>query len=314
MSTARPGELAAHEAASVNGARTCRRRPVLRRVMAATGVNAAGLVISIGVFALPLLFILMESLKSNLDFIRNPMGLPKSVTLSNFSAAWTQGELGYQMINSVIYSVVPNVITLVLGVFLAFPISRGYFRFSNALYALFIFSGFLPGALIPLFILARFLHLYNNMIGYLVMQSLAGAGFFFFVGYIRTIPRELDEAAAIDGVGYIRFIFRIIIPEMRPALAAFGIFGFIASWNSLILPIVMLPDKKLWPVTLGLYSFMGEHVQNWPVIAAATVIVALPIVIVFVVLQKNLIEGVAGGAAAGTRGVGGGKVDVGTGT
>jgi raffinose/stachyose/melibiose transport system permease protein len=116
----------------------------------------------------------------------------------------------------------------------------------------------------------------------------------------------LDEAAAIDGAGYIRFIFQIIIPEMRPALAAFGIFGFIYSWNSLILPIVMLPAKHLWPVTLGLYSFMGEHVQNWPMIAAATVIVALPIVVVFVALQKNLIEGVAGGAAAGSQGVGGG--------
>jgi len=207
------------------------------------------------------------------------------------------------MVNSLLYAVVPDVITLVLGVFLAFPISRGWFTHSNALYGFFVFSGFLPAGLIPLFIEAQKIGTYNSRIGYLIMTSLTGAGFFFFVGYIKTIPRELDEAAALDGCGYIRFIFTMIIPQMKPALATFGIFGFVAGWNNLILPLVMLNDQSLWPVTRGLFSFFGQYSSQWPLVAAATIIVALPILAVFAILQRNLVEGVAGGAAAGSGGV-----------
>jgi raffinose/stachyose/melibiose transport system permease protein len=208
------------------------------------------------------------------------------------------------MINSLLYAVVPDVVTLILGVFLAFPVSRGYFRFSNALYAFFVFSGFLPAGLIPLFIEAQKLGLYNNRLGFIVMTSLTGAGFFFFVGYIKTIPREIDEAAAMDGCGYVRFIFTMIVPQMKPALATFGVFGFVASWNNLILPLVMLSDPGLWPVTRGLFSFFGQFSSQWPLVAAGTVTVAAPIMVVFAILQRHLVEGVAGGAVAGTRGIG----------
>ena len=146
---------------------------------------------------------------------------------------------------------------------------------------------------------ARALHLYNSRLGYLVLTSFAGAGFFFFVGYIKSIPREIDEAAALEGCGYFRFIITIIIPQMRPALAAFAVFGFVASWNNLILPLVMLSDQSLWPVTRGLYGFLSQYSTQWPLIAAATIIVAAPVLVVFVLLQRHLVEGVAGGAVAG---------------
>jgi raffinose/stachyose/melibiose transport system permease protein len=271
------------------------------RLLRATGLHSISFVISVGLFALPIVYLALQSVKTYPGFLQDPAGLPKTWTFANFTSAWTQGDFGTEMINSLIYAVIPDAITLVLGVFLAFPISRGYFRFSNALYAFFVFSGFLPASLIPLFIEARALHLYNNRIGYLVLTSLAGAGFFFFVGYIKSIPRELDEAAALEGCGYLRFIFTIIIPQMRPALAAFAVFGFVASWNNLILPLVMLSDQGLWPVTRGLYGFLSQYTSQWPLVAAATVIVAIPALVVFALLQRHLIEGVAGGAVAGAR-------------
>jgi raffinose/stachyose/melibiose transport system permease protein len=276
-----------------------RREPLPARI----GVHGLCLIISIGFFALPIVYITMQAFKPYTNFLRNPTGWPSSWSGENFSAAWQQGDFARELGNSLLYSIVPDAITLLLGVFLAFPISRGYFRYSNALYAFFVFSGFLPGGLIPLFIEAKILHLYNHRLGYLILTSLAGAGFFFFVGYIKGIPRELDEAAAIDGCGYVRFILFIIIPQMKPALATFGVFGFIGAWNNLILPLVMLSDQSLWPVTRGLYGFFGEHTQNWPLIAAGTVIVAAPILLLFVLLQRYLVEGVAGGAVAGSQGV-----------
>ena len=276
--------------------------PRLARFVKVGGTQLLCLVISVGFFALPLVYLLLQAFKPYLGFLQDPTGLPHPWTFTNFSDAWTQGDFGPEMLNSVLYSVVPTAITLLLGVFLAFPISRGYFKHSNALYAFFVFSGFLPTGLIPLFIEAQSMHLYNSRFGYMLITSLAGAGFFFFVGYIKTIPREIDEAAALDGCGYFRFIFTMIIPQMKPALATFGVFGFVASWNNLILPLVMLSDPGLWPVTRGLFSFFGQYSSQWPTIAAATVIVALPVLIVFVILQRQLVEGVAGGAS-GTQGV-----------
>jgi raffinose/stachyose/melibiose transport system permease protein len=280
-----------------------RPQPRLGRFLRVGGTQLVCLVISVGFFALPLVYLVLQAFKPYLSFLQDPTGLPHPWTFSNFSTAWSQGNFSTEMVNSVLYSVVPDLITLLLGVFLAFPISRGYFKHSNALYAFFVFSGFLPAGLIPLFIESQKLGLYNSRLGYLVITSLAGAGFFFFVGYIKTIPREIDEAAALDGCGYVRFIFTMIIPQMKPALATFGVFGFVAAWNNLILPLVMLSDPNLWPVTRGLFAFFGQYSSQWPVVAAATVIVAIPILIVFVILQRQLVEGVAGGAAAGTQGV-----------
>ncbi|MEU0569393.1 carbohydrate ABC transporter permease [Nonomuraea sp. NPDC005983] len=271
--------------------------------MRATGRNLLCFAIAAVLFAAPLVYMLLQSFKTFTGFLQDPTGLPQPWTLENFGAAWTQGDFGRQMLNSLIYAVIPDTVTLILGVFLAFPVSRGYFKRSNAVYAFFVFSGFLPGGLIPLFIEAQALGLYNSMPGYLILTSLSGAGFFFFVGYIKGIPKEIDEAAALEGCGYVRFIFTIIIPQMKPALATFAIFGFVHAWNNLILPLVMLSDQQLWPVTRGLYSFFGEHTQNWPLIAAGTFIVAAPILLLFIVLQRYLVEGVAGGAAFGTQGV-----------
>ncbi|GIH18637.1 carbohydrate ABC transporter permease [Rugosimonospora africana] len=289
-----------------------RRRPSVAQRLRGLRTNVVCLLISVVLFALPLLYLLLQAFKSYPDFLQHPTGLPHGWTFQNFTDAWQQGDFGHEMINSLVYAIVPDAITLVLGVFLAFPISRGYFKHSNALYTFFIFSGFLPGGLIPLFIEARSLHLYNSMPGYLVLTSLSGAGFFFFVGYIKGIPREIDEAAVLDGCGYIRFIFTIIIPQMKPALATFGIFGFVYSWNNLILPLVMLSDDALWPVTRGLYSFFGEHTSNWPLVAAGTFIVAAPILVLFILLQRYLVQGVAGGASLGTQGVGRDPVAVAT--
>lgn len=277
-------------------------QPGLRRFVRVGGTQLLCLVISVGFFALPLVYLVLQAFKPFLSFLQDPVGLPHPWTFSNFTTAWTQGDFSTEMLNSLLYSVVPTVITLILGVFLAFPISRGYFKHSNALYAFFVFSGFLPGGLIPLFVEAQKLGLYDSRLGYLIINSLAGAGFFFFVGYIKTIPREIDEAAAMDGCGYFRFIFTMIIPQMKPALATFGVFGFVAAWNNLILPLVMLSDPGLWPVTRGLFSFFGQYSSQWPEVAAATVIVAIPILIVFVILQRYMVEGVAGGAG-GTQGV-----------
>ena len=275
---------------------------VLNRLAKLSVLHLSCIVIAVGIFASPLVYVLMQAFKTTSEFTFNKFGLPDPLTLATFRAAWDQGDFGRQLINSTIYAIVPDVISLVLGVFLAFPIARGYFRHSSLLYVFFIFQGFVPPAIIPLFLETKSLHLYNNLIGYVIVNSLYGAGFFFFVGYLRGIPREREEAAGLDGCGYVRFIFTIIMPEMKPALAAFAVFGFVVQWNSLILPLILLPNPSLYPVTRGLFGFFSEYTSQWPLLCAATVIVSIPVILVFILLQRHLVEGIAGGAAGGKPG------------
>jgi raffinose/stachyose/melibiose transport system permease protein len=250
--------------------------------------------ISFGIFGLPILYVVLQSFKTNTGFLFDRTGLPKPFSVSSYGQAWQQGDFGRELINSVLYSAIPDAISLVLGVFLAFPIARRYLKHSNVWYVFFLFSGLLPPAIIPLFIETKFLHVYNSFIGYMIVVSLQGAGFFFFVGYLRGIPTERDDSAALDGCGYVRFILTIIMPEMKPALAAFGIFGFVAQWNNLILPLILLQNQNLYPVTRGLYGFFSSYSQDWPELAAGMVIVAVPLLVVFVCLQRYLVQGVSG--------------------
>jgi raffinose/stachyose/melibiose transport system permease protein len=263
-----------------------------------TLLHVVCVVIAVGIFGGPILYVVLQAFKTETEFTFNKVGLPHwPITFQTFRAAFDQGNFARELVNSTVYALVPDVVSLILGVFLAFPIARGYLKHSTFWYAFFIFQGFLPIAVIPLLIETRQLHLYNSMFGYVLVRSLYGGGFFFFVGYLRGIPKEREEAAALDGCGYFRFIFTIIMPEMKPALAAFGVFGFIVQWNELIAPIILLPNQQLYPVTRGLFSFFSSYTNQWPLICAATVIVGLPLVVVFVVLQRYLVQGVAGGAA-----------------
>jgi raffinose/stachyose/melibiose transport system permease protein len=256
--------------------------------------HPVSIALSVGIFGAPILYVLLQSFKTNTGFLFDRTGLPRPFSLGSYALAWQQGDFGRQLVNSVLYAAIPDAISLVLGVFLAFPIARRYLKHSNVWYVFFLFSGLLPPAIIPLFIETRFFHLYNSLIGYIIVVSLQGAGFFFFVGYLRGVPKELDESAALDGCGYVRFILTIIFPEMKPALAAFAIFGFVAQWNNLILPLILLQNQSLYPVTRGLYGFLSSYSQDWPELAAGTVIVALPLMVVFVSLQRYLVQGVSG--------------------
>lgn len=259
-------------------------------------VHAIGLLVAVGLYLLPLLFLIMISLKSTNGFIVNPLSFPRHLHFQNYVQAWTEGSMGSYFLNSVIYTVGITVLSLLVSLLLAFPIARSYWRFSNMIYLFFLAGLFLPGGLIPLFTEAQSLHLYNSRIGYILLNVGTGLAFFFFVGYIKGIPKELDEAAAMDGCGYFRFVFMIIAPLIRPAIATMGLFISIGAWNNLIGPVVFLASPNLWPLTHGLFSFYGQYVNVWPLLAAAIIIVMSPLVILFILLQRFIVQGAVGAA------------------
>lgn len=256
-----------------------------------------GLIVLILYFG-PLIFLVNISLQTQQQFLTHSMTLPHPLRLINFVQAWREASMAEYFFNSIVYTVVPTVVALALSVCLAFPVSRGYVRWTRQFRTLFTSGLFFPVSIIPLFIESRMLHLYNNRPGYMILhiQDAMVFGFFIFVGYFRTIPRELDESAVIDGCNYLRYLVTIVTPLAKPALATVAIYAGIAIWNDLIGPVVFLSTPSLFPLSRGLFAFYGSYASEWTLLAAGVLIAAAPLIAAFLFLQRYFIEGATAGS------------------
>lgn len=247
------------------------------------------------VFLFPLLYLLNTALKSQAEFVANPVGLVTDPQWGNFATAWAKGDFGAYILNSVLYTAAGSAIGTLLTLVLAFPVARGYVRGAKYWSIVFVLVLFLPNALITQFQLLLRLGLYDTQLGYILLVGVGvGVGPLLLSGFVRSIPRELDEAAAMDGVGYWRYLFTFILPLARPALVTVFILQAVWIWNEIILATVLLADPTKFPVTVGLYAFKGTYGNQWPLLAAATFIVAAPLIVGYIFIQRYLVNGVVG--------------------
>jgi len=247
----------------------------------------------------PLFMLISTSLKPLTEYLKDPAGLPTAPTLANFSEAWELANFPQYLLNSAFYTATATVIFIVSSLFVAFPIARDYFKGSNVILTLYVIALFLPPALIPQFQLILNLGLYNTRPGYILLFLINPIGMIIIVNYIKSIPRELDEAAAVDGAGYLRYVLTIIFPLIRPAVATVTVLHAIGIWNEVILPTIYLTNADLYPITRGLIVFEGVYGNNWPGIAAAVLMLMLPILVLFMFLQRYIISGLTAGAVKG---------------
>jgi raffinose/stachyose/melibiose transport system permease protein len=230
---------------------------------------------------------------------------PTSADLSNFAQAWTGADLAHELINTVIYSVVASGLSTVLALLIAFPLARQLVRGHRQLYTLMVVGLFLPLAYIPLFIEARMLHMYNNVPGYILLHVGFGPnlplGVVLIYAFVLAIPKELDEAAWVDGTGYLTYLFRVIVPLTRPALLISFLYGMLQVWNDIIGPVVLLAgtSTNLFPITRGIYNFYGLNESAYVIFAAAVTIASLPLVVVFAGTQRQLIRAAVAGSVKG---------------
>lgn len=262
------------------------------------GVYAVLLIFAV-IYAGPLLMLVNTSLKTLPEFMKDAVAPATSLNFKNFVDAWTKANFPRYLTNSLIYTFSATAIYVIAAVFVAFPIARGYVKGANFLITMFVIALFLPGALIPQFQLMLALGLYNNPIGYIMLFLVNPIGIVILVNFIRTIPRELDEAAALDGCGYFRFVTSVVFPLIQPAVATVAVLHAIGIWNELILPTIYLTNKNYYPITRGMIVFQGVYGSNWPTLAAAVLIMTLPMVILFLFLQRYIISGMTQGAVKG---------------
>jgi len=271
-----------------------RRRRLVRKV-----ASYAILLLFAAIYVGPLLILIFASMKTLPEFFADPTGLPESIELANFGDAWELANFPRFLLNSLIYTVVGTTLFVTMSVFVAFPIARGYVRGAGALLTLYVVALFLPPALIPQFQLILNLGMFNTRQGYILLFLINPIALIIMVNYIKSIPRELDESAAVDGCGYTRFVWSILIPLIRPAIATVTVIHAIGIWNELILANVYLTNEDLFPITKGLIVFEGVYGSDWPKLAAAVLMLMLPMLVLFMFLQRYIISGLTSGAVKG---------------
>ena len=280
--------------------RPTRRRRSLRRTAATAGFHGASILISLAWFA-PILLIVVTSFRTFDDVSANGIAsAPQSFTLDTYVQAWNQGGMFQATVNSMIVTIPAVILTLALSAIVAFGLSRFRIPFRRTILLLMLAGNLLPVQmlLIPMTRITQQLGIYDTLFALILVQTAFGIGFYTFVlyGFMRSIPHELQEAATLDGAGPARIFLQVVLPLTRPALAALGALSFTWIFNDLLWSITLLQTSSKLPITAAVLSLQGQYVSSWSVIAAATVIAAIPSTIVFLIFQRSFVGGLALGA------------------
>lgn len=235
--------------------------------------------------------------RSSLD---TGFSLPDGLNWGNFSEAWTRGHFGTYMTNSVLVAVAVVTVTTVLAVLAAYGLGAMRFPGSNVLYYLFILGLTLPqeAVLVPLYFDLRYWELTDSYWALILPQTAQSLAFgvFWMRTYFRNSSRAVVEAARIDGASSWTILWRILVPMGRPAVSTMVVIVFMWTWNEFLMALVMVSDEAHRTVPLGLAFFQGQHSSDTSLLAAASVLIALPVVIVYVALQRRFIEGMLTGS------------------
>ena len=278
------------------------------KVLKSIGTHA-GLIVVTLLTLYPLMLVLKIAFSPDTGFTASLNPFPESFTLDNFEAVVSaendsgQWVFGRQLLNSAIIAAA----TTVLGIFLATTAGYAFSRFRfpgrrSGLMA-FLVSQMFPGVLmmIPLYMILGELGLRNNALGLILVYATTAIPFCVWMlkGYFDGIPKELEESAIMDGASRFQIFWRIILPLSRPAIAVTALFSFMTAWNEFVLAFTFTDDELAYTLPVLINSYVGEFSIEWPKFAAASVLVSIPVMALFMVLQKHLVGGLTAGAVKG---------------
>lgn len=255
------------------------------------------LIIGSVLMGLPFIWMLLSSFKP-LDeiFIRPPRLFPMAPTVSNYQNAFGTGNFYSAFFNSFYIATVVTVVSLLTCAMAAYAFARLKFPGNNVLFAVFLATMMVPVQLtiIPLYIILGKLHWVDTHLSIIVPAALFNAfGVFLLRQYVRGIPLELEEAAAIDGAGRVKTFVTMILPLLRTPMVALGIFVFLGQWNNFFYPLIFLNSDKLFTLPLWVNQFKGAYSSDWGGLMAATSLAAVPFLIIFIIAQRQIVEGIA---------------------
>lgn len=266
-------------------------------------VCAVILLIMVIICIYPIVWMFFGSMKDKAEFYTNIWGLPKQIHLDNYIAAWKNEDLGRRFINSLIVTLGSMCIMIPVTSCAAYAVARLNFKGKNLIYMYLLLGIMIPAGVlgIPTFTVAMKMGLLNSHFGLMLIyaaQNIA-MGMFIMRGFFISLPRELEEAAMIDGCSRFGCFVRIIVPLARAGVATQVIFNGLTIWNDYFMANIMITKDELRTLPLSIANFVGKHSTNYPELFAMLTMATIPVIIVFVLSQKSFIEGVAAGAVKG---------------
>ncbi len=252
----------------------------------------------------PFIFIVFTSLKTRPDLLMgSPFLPPQALAFGNYATAWERGNLAQYGLNSLVIALTKVPLGLLVSSLGAFALTRMRFPLQKSLMMFILLGTMIPVqvALGPLFTMILKAGLLNTYLGILLPYIGFGVPYQIFLlrGFFNSIPRELDEAARIDGCSSFGVYYRVILPLALPGLAAVFILDFVGTWNEFAIALVVLQSRSTWTIPLALQSFQGLYGNNYNLLTAAIVMSILPVVIVYLLFQRYFITGLTSGAIKG---------------
>ena len=251
----------------------------------------------------PVFWMLSSSLKNQTEIFTKMSLLPETWNWGNYVRAFVEADFGQYFLNSVIYTAVGVFFIIFIASLAAYAFARLEFPGKNVFFYVLIATLLIPipGVFVPLYLLLKSLGLLDTRTGLLLCYISNGLAFGIFLlkGFFDELPKEVEEAALIDGCSRFGIYWRIALPLAKPAIATLVIMNSLTIWNEFLLALVVLQDKAKMPIQRGLMVFQGTYITDYPLLMAGLTIATIPIVIVYLLMQKHIVKGIAAGALKG---------------
>jgi raffinose/stachyose/melibiose transport system permease protein len=251
-------------------------------------------------FFFPMLFSILSAFKTNGEILKNPIGLPKRINFSNFFYLWNKTSIPRATVNSFILTTVSCFFIILVVPMSSYVIERRSGKFSSFFYPLFLAGMMIPfqAYMIPLFRELRVIGLFGTMLAPVIIY-ISGASSFgtlLYCSFIRSVPKEIEESAAIDGSSPFKTFWKIVFPLLKPCTASMLILQGVGIWNDFLMPMMVMPANQPKTINVEIFSFIGEFQVRYDVLFCGTLVAIVPVIIIFIFLQKYFINGIMAGA------------------
>jgi len=254
------------------------------------------------VIVYPVVWMIFASFKSNSEIVTNVWGLPQTLQWENYTGAWESADLGYALLNSVLVSVGTVLVVTTLAALAGFAFAKFSFRFALTIFLVFVFTMHAPAPVIPLYVMLVKLGLTDSRIGLILPMAAGGIplAIFIFRAYFQSMPRELLDAAKVDGCTEFVAFLRVVLPISGPALATVAILQFVGAWNEYFLALILVRSAEMRTIPLAIQVFFYAWGRTeWEQVFAALSIGSLPMILLYIIMQRQFIQGLTAGSLKG---------------
>ena len=255
------------------------------------------------IYILPLLWVVITSLKDDSTLMLSPWAMPDKLMWENYSFAWTKGNLGVATLNSLIVCVTTLLVSMLFGAMAAFAIAKLRWKYSKLMLTYFMIGMMIPVhcILIPLFVQFSKIHLSNTLLGIIIpyITFSLPITIYIMVGFFEGIPNELFESACIDGASIYKMFGSVALPLAKTGFMVTGLMSFVSNWNELLLAMVFISDETKKTLPVSLTKFVGPYNTNYCQMFAAIMLAIIPTIVVYVCFANQIVEGLTAGAVKG---------------